>query len=324
MSKAQRWIFVVWAPHSRRSETLAQALGATLRNIHYLKYQSPLYAPPKYILQAVKTLKVLFEERPDVVFVQNPPFVCGLVVSLYCRLTGARFALDHHSDAFSHRWHWAQHILTRLACQAEVNIVTNQYWADIIESWDAHALVMGDPIMKLPGGESYPITSGFTIAFVQTFAADEPLEAVREAISRLPDVHLYITGNTGRVTQDYLDKWPQNVTFTGFLPDPQYIGLLRTVDAVMALTTRDHTLQSGGCEAVSVGKPLIVSDWPYLRQFFSKGTIYVSNSSEDICRGIYEMQLRHSELQPAVLSLYHDYQIEWQVKMTELKALLAS
>ena len=113
------------------------------------------------------------------------------------------------------------------------------------------------------------------------------------------------------------------MTFTGFLPDPQYIGLLRAVDAVMALTTRDHTLQSGGCEAVSVGKPLIISDWPYLRQFFSKGAVYVSNSPEGVYRGIREMQQRQSELQQAIPALRQDYQQEWLAKKAQLRALLA-
>lgn len=323
MGEAKGWSVIAWAPHSRRSEVFAQELGATLHCIHYLKFQAPLYAPLKYVLQAARTLQVLFGERPRAVFVQNPPFVCGLIVSLYRRIIGAQFVLDHHSAAFASIWDWALPIQKRLARQAAVNIVTNQHWADIVHSWEAQALIMGDPFVELPAGEAFSVVPGLTtIAFVHTFAPDEPLDAVLAAVSRLPEVHLYVTGDTRRRPASFFENQPPNVTFTGFLPDPQYIGLLRAVDAIMVLTTRDHTLQLGGCEAVSVGKPLIVSDWPFLRQFFSRGAIYVPNSADGIYQGICEMQRRKPDLQRGIVELRTDNRHEWQVKLSRLKTLV--
>jgi hypothetical protein len=108
------------------------------------------------------------------------------------------------------------------------------------------------------------------------------------------------------------------------LPDTQYIGLLRTVDAILVLTTRDHTLQLGGCEAVSVGKPLIVSDWPYLRQFFSKGAVYVSNTAEGIYRGMCQMQQQQHQMQQGVLDLRRENRQEWEARLGQLNALFSS
>ena len=34
------------------------------------------------------------------------------------------------------------------------------------------------------------------------------------------------------------------------------------MDGILALTTHDHTMQRGACEAVSLGVPIITSDWP--------------------------------------------------------------
>jgi len=323
MGKPKRWMVIAWAPYSRRSEVFARELRATLRCIHYLKFQAPPYAPFKYILQAVRTLQTLFEQRPEVVFVQNPPFVSGLVVSFYCRIARAQYVLDHHSAAFAPIWNWTQPIQKRLARDAVVNIVTNQHWADVIHSWKAPALVMGDPFADLPPGEQFPIASGLTtMAFVQTFAPDEPLEAVLEAAAQLPDVHLYVTGDISRRSASFLEGKPHNVTYTGFLPDSQYVGLLRAVDAIIVLTTRDHTLQLGGCEAVSAGKPLIVSDWLFLRQFFSKGAVYVKNSPENICQGIREVQRRKGQLRREIVALRAENRQEWQAKLVELKALV--
>ncbi len=97
------WVAIAWAPYSRRSEMFARELGGELHCVHYLRFQSPPYAPFKYVLQAVRTLWILFRDRPRAVHVQNPPFVCGLVVHLYCRLSGAGFVTERRRQTALHR-----------------------------------------------------------------------------------------------------------------------------------------------------------------------------------------------------------------------------
>ena len=53
---------------------------------------------------------------------------------------------------------------------------------------------------------------------------------------------------------------PDNVRLTGFLPDSDYVGLILASDAVIALTTMDHTMQRGAYEAVYLGRPVITSN----------------------------------------------------------------
>ena len=322
MSVANRWIFIAWAPHGRRSELLARELQVGMYFIHYLKFQVPLYAPIKYILQSLRTLQVLFVERAAAVFVQNPPFVCSLVVYLYCPLAGAKFVIDHHSDSFSRKWSWALPVQKFLARRAITNVVTNQHWADIVQAWSADVFILPDPFVPLPEGENLAVTSGFNVVFVNTFAPDEPLDAVLEAASQLSDVHFYITGNTNKKPDGFFADLPANITFTGFIPDSQYFGLLRAVQAVIALTTRDYTLQGGGCEAISLGKPLITSDWPYLRELFAKGTIYVPNSSDGIRDGIQIMQQRYKDLEKEVVAFRQDRRREWDARFAQLLELI--
>jgi glycosyltransferase involved in cell wall biosynthesis len=321
MASAQSpWLAVSWAPYSRMSDTFARELRGKLYCIHYLRFQSPIHAPLKYILQALRTLQVLFHERPRAVHVQNPPFVCGLVVALYCRLVGARYVLHYHSAAFGRIWDWALPIQRRLARGAATNIVTNHHWAEIVRSWGGHALVMLDPYLDLPQSKPFLVGAGFNVAFVSTFAPDEPTEAVLQAAAQLPEAHFYITGNLKKLPANLRALAPPNVTFTGFLdPYREYPGLLRAADAVMVLTTRDHTLQLGGCEAVAVGKPLITSDWPYLREVFSRGTVYVSATPESIRAGVLEMQQRHAELAQAIVGLREESRREWALRLQELE-----
>ena len=183
---------------------------------------------------------------------------------------------------------------------------------------------MTDPYLDLPEGEPFPVKPGFKVAFVSTFAQDEPIEAVLGAAAQLPDVHFYITGDTRKKPASFFDEASSNITFTGFLdPYRQYPSLLRAADAVMVLTTRDYTLQLGGCEAVAVGKPLITSDWPYLREVFPKGTIYVSDSAESIRDGILEMQKRYKDLAREVIDLRRESRQEWDTRLGQLQEMVA-
>ncbi|HEX6289300.1 MAG TPA: glycosyltransferase [Herpetosiphonaceae bacterium] len=314
--------FIAWAPYGRRSELLARELGADLYFIHYLKFKVPIYAPPKYLLQAMRTLQLLLAERPRVVFAQSPPFVCGLVADWYCRLSGAHLVLDHHSDSFGPRWAWALPIQQRLVQHALVNLVTNDHWAGVVESWGGAALVLPDPFVDLPPGESFSTAATFSIAYVNTFSADEPLDAVLVAAKMIPEVHFYITGSKQKAPRTISATALPNVTFTDFLPDPQYFGLLRSAHAVMALTTRDHTLQSGGCEAVSLGKPLITSDWPYLRELFAQGALFVANTPESIAEGVRRMQQVHRDLERDVIDFRLQRRQAWEAQFARLTALV--
>jgi hypothetical protein len=322
MSERVSWAFIAWAPHSRRSEVFAKVFQGKLHCIYYLRFQTPLYAPAKYVLQALRTLQVLFKERPKAIHVQNPPVICGLVVSFYCYITGARFVFDHHSAAFGHAWDWTLPIQKLLARRAVTNIVTTQHWANIVNLWGAHALIMGDPFLELPPDTAFTTGTGFNIAFISTFSPDEPLEAVMRAATELPQVHVYITGNAKRKPKSFHDSLPANVTCTGFLPDAQYIGLLRAVDVIMALTTRNYTLQLGGVEAVSIGQPLITSDWPFLCEFFPKGTVYVDNTSDGIRDGILLMMNEHARLKSEIAALREEKRQQWNLQSAQLEGLV--
>lgn len=316
------WLMISWAPYSRMSNTFAKELNGKLYSIHYLRFQYPPIAPIKYLLQAVRTLVVLFKEKPRVIHVQNPPFIAGMVVDFFCRLTGAKFVLHYHSAAFFKKWDWALAFQKMIARRAVTNIVTNQHWADIVTSWGGHALVMIDPFLELPQGNAYPVLAGFNVAFVSTFAEDEPMDAVMEAARLMPDVQFYITGDKRKKTASFFENTPANVTFTGFLsPDTEYPGLLRAVDAVMVLTTRDHTLQLGGCEAAAVKKPLITSDFPYLREVFSRGTAFVTPDSKSIEQGIRSVQHDYAHFCEEIAWLRSDKQQEWNLRLNQLQQL---
>ncbi len=316
-TRGTTWAAVAWAPYSRRSEMFARELGGELHCVHYLKYRSPPYAPVKYVLQAIRTLQILFRDRPRAVHAQDPPFFCGLVVSLYCRVTGAAFVVEYHTAAFGWAWRWAIPLQKYVARRAAANIVTNEHWADVVRSWG------GDAFLDLGPGKPYPLEHRPNVAFITVFAPDEPVDAVLSAAAQLPDVHFYVTGDPKMAQPALLARAPANATFTGFLdPAGEYIGLLRSADAVIVLTTRDYTLQLAGCEAIALGKPLVTSDFPYLRELFEGAAVYVEANAESIRAGVESVIERREELARETQRLAEVRRTQWSARLAELNRLV--
>ena len=168
-----------------------------------------------------------------------------------------------------------------------------------------------------------PLSDQFNLVLINSFSDDEPLAEVLEAVAGQPDLHLYVTGNVRKAPGGMLENKPDNVTFTGFLPDADYLKLLRGADAVMALTYEDYTLQLGGMEAVAAGKPLITSDLSFLREYFFKGTVHVPNHVDGVRTGIHQMQQNRARLQNEIADLQRLHKKEWLTKSQQLLKLIA-
>src|SRR5208282_5727287 len=87
---------ILWGPFGDRADELAEAIGAERVSITLL-YGPRYFAPIRYLVLFFRTLVILFQKQPDVVYAQNPPVFCPLTCLLYCRFTGARLIVDHHS-----------------------------------------------------------------------------------------------------------------------------------------------------------------------------------------------------------------------------------
>ena len=172
--------------------------------------------------------------------------------------------------------------------------------------------------------EGYALGDGFSVAVVNQFAEDEPIEAVLQAAAQLPSVRFYVTGDPGKARPGLLDRAPGNVTFTGFLPDRLYYGLLKSSQAVMSLTTRDHTFQCGANEALSLERPVITSAWPTLRGYFFEGAVFVDNTSDGILEGVREMASAHEAREREIRDLRKVQRAAWEQKIDELAEIVES
>ena len=315
-------IFVVWGTPDQgpRSRVLARKLGIDAFFVQTAFPRGALYAPLKYLVQATKTAVLLARERPQVIFVQSPPLFAVLVTYVFCALRNAVFLVDAHSAALLGPW-WSMppHWLKRRLSQAAVaTLVTNDQLGHRVEDIGGRAIVLSDIPTTFDVAGAYPLPPGFSVAVINTSSIDEPLSETLQAAVGLPGVNFLVTGRLDRRTSALVSDAPPNVHFTGFLADADYYALLNSVQAVLCLTTRNHTMQRGASEALWLGTPIITSDWPLLRDYFDRGTVHVDNSVDGIRQGVSLMQADHPRFQEEIRNLQILRRREWHEKIGDV------
>ncbi len=347
-------ITMVWAPYEGRTAMFAKRLNSPLYNVHFLMYKRPYIAPFKYVLQAIKTFAILLRERPRVVYVTNPPVFAPLCVWLYSLFTGTKIIIDTHPPSlYSRRWGWTLPLQRFLIKRAHLAVTDQRRFADLFESWGARAVVLPNPPKNPPTSLQAPVGASdgafdgvtgengravappytpplpefgegsgvglpFEIAVVNTFAVDEPLDIILQAAQQLPDAHFSIMGDLKLAPAGVIERAPANVTFTDYLRGDAYWNALYRANAVMVLTTYPYSLLGGAQDAVALDKPLLLSDQPALREYFTAGTVFIPNSTDGIAAGVREIMQDEGRLIEEVKQLATQQEAEWQSHFTEL------
>lgn len=283
----------------------------------------PLTILLKYGGQAIRTLSMLHREKPSAVFVMSPPVFACATVALYCALRGVPFVVDAHTAAFLHpRWKRFQSLQLALCRRAATTIVTDEMFATQIREAGGHASIVRDVPIVFPKGTSPARNSEFSVAVVCSFNPDEPVDTILAAASRMSDVGFYLTGDPKSSGTSLTRSHTANVTFTGFMTVGDYGALLASADAVMVLTTRDHTMLRGAYEAIYQGTPVIISDWPLLRMAFPEGAVHVDNSEQALVDAVYTVRRHAAAYRQAAQRLRGRKLEEWQECKSRLLSLL--
>ncbi len=291
--------------------------------VYSTRRRGRLVAPWKYTYQAIATIVMLVRRRPRVIFVQSPPSFGSVIVWLVTAILGGRFIVDAHSGALDTRvWTRPAWLYRMVARAAAATIVTNEHHRDLLESRGGRAIIIRDVPTAFELGEPPALGDGFRVMAVNTFARDEPVGELFAAAAELPDVSFYVTGDPNRPGFTMPPEIPDNVHLTGFIPDDVYYGLMDASDAVLCLTTRDHTMQRGACEALSMGVPVITSDTALLRAYFRMGTVHVHNDRGAIRAGVERMIAEHDRFTAEIRELQKLQRDEWDAALTELVAVL--
>lgn len=314
-------LWVTWEEH-RRTSGICRELGI---DVYVISYAGAGWK--RYIVLAVRTVRLAISVKPDVLIVQNPSLLLTALAAVLKWPLKHRLVVDAHNEAITPYIHtgrlvrWLSRLLLRAA---DITIVTNSHLAEEVAESGGVPFVMPDKIPALPHFEKRPLSDRLNVVFISTFAKDEPTEAVFEAVSRYMDrITLYVTGHEGKLKRRYAAPLPQNVKPVGYLCEHDYWELLNSADAVIDLTLMDNCLVCGGYEALAASKPLILSDNAASKQYFGRAAVYVDNSVRGIADGFEQILRVYPALRDEVQEQRSRLNLAWQDRAAELMSVLS-
>lgn len=271
-------MFVSWIRHHGRSEGLAAALEVPCHFIATGQRGRRSTVPWRYLVQTIRTIVLLVRTRPHVLYVMAPPLPLVVIGLAYQAATRGTLVVDAHTGAVVHGDGRPKRTFLRLARRARATVVTTDRLATIVTAAGVRAVVVGDPPLAsrdvAVAARSTATGGRPQVVWPCSWYRDEPIDAVVAAATQAPDLDVVLTGRPP-ATFDRA-ALPANVRLTGWLDDDEYDRLLVGATGVLALTTRELTMQRAGYEALILGRPVIASSTDVLRDYFTSGAVFAT------------------------------------------------
>lgn len=311
---------VTWFDH-RRTRELCSGLDIELALI-VTRRRGAL----RYLQLTVRTITTLMRRRPSVLLVQNPSLVlCALSVAMRS-IFGYRLVVDAHNEAvvpYENRQSWIKALSRWVVRRADLTIVTNRQLAQIVIEQGGEPFILPDRIPTPAPGTARALGAGFNAVLIATFARDEPISAIFEAVEGA-SLELYVTGNPRKLDATIAARAPSNVHFTGFLAEEDYWNLLRSADAIVDLTLKPDCLVCGAYEALALGKPTLLSDNAASTELFGDGAVFTDGSPGGIRTALERLRGERVRLATAAAVKCGELTEQWQLRAQVLKSKLAA
>ena len=291
----RRSLYLVWKRECHRSAMTARAFGIPIRYIAPFSGQSTVAKVMRYITSSFCTAWALVRQRPDNVFLLNQPLPLVLIVSLYARLTRARFVLDCHSAPYAWKTGAARSLYAAATRGALANLNHNRADQSAAEAMGGTTFLIPEIPLSLPKPEARPNLHRPNAMVVCSFMADEPLELILAAARLQPKTMFYFSGNWRRRAAELMDV-PKNIILLGYLSRESYVAYLATTDAIVTLSVRDHIMQMAAEEALALGRPLVTNRSAILEEVFGDAALFVPLEAQALASAILEAQTNGLEL----------------------------
>jgi glycosyltransferase involved in cell wall biosynthesis len=289
---------VSWIGYHGRSADLAASLGLDCRFNPAWFDRVP--APLRYLASTVLTLWRLIRDNPQVVVVMSPPPFAVLAAWPYVALTRRPLYVDAHSGVFTHplwrrfvpalRWATNHHGAVLVTNSEAARSATDAGFATVIELHDV-----------ISARTSVEIDAAPCVLVVASWREDEPMIEVAGAAAALPEVIFRVSGRPTGPSVSALSSLA-NVVLLGFVSRDQYETELAGATIVLALTTRESTMQRGGYEAMSWGRALLTSDTAVLREFFADGAMFTKPDAGSIAAALPIALAAAPQLRAAIIA----------------------
>lgn len=276
----------------------------------------------------VRTTRLLLQERPRIVLMQNPSLTGTLLVIILQLLFRFKVVVDAHNEAvqpFVNRSRIIRVISNWILRRADVTIVTNEGLAEFVSAAGGTPFVLPDPIPEPQQAlsESQGVKSRCpSVLVIATGAPDEPIKDIATVARMLSDVRFRVTGKSMPIRNALGTDLPENVELTGFVDEATYWSLLRDGDLILDLTKMEDCLVCGAYEAIAVGTPMVLTDNRASRELFGQVACLVRNEGASIARGISQSLEQLSSLRARIPEYRAKYVQEWHVRGEDLKERL--
>ncbi len=310
---------ITWFEH-RRTKELCAGL-----EIELVVVATTLRGLLRHLLLGARTLALLARRRPDVLLVQNPSLILAALAAAVRGVLGYTLIVDAHNEAvvpFINRQPWVARLSRWVIRRADVTIVTNRQLAERVLGQGGRTFTLPDRIPQAPPVSVRTLDGAFNVVLIATFAADEPVAEVIEAV-RGAQVELYVTGNHCKLERAVAARAPPNVHFTGFLAELDYWGLLRSADAIVDLTLMHDCLVCGSYEALALGKPMLLSNNSASVELFGDSAVFTNNSAGDIRQALERLRLDRVRLQVAAERKRNELADLWTGSARSLRDIIA-
>lgn len=272
-----RPVVMAWCDFQPRTAELARELsGDALFIAPAAKSALERLPPVRYLRAAQSTLRELSARNPSAIIVVAPPVFAPLVAWAWSRRKRCPLIIDFHTAAFhSRRWGWALPLTRFLALRSQAVSLHTAAMRDEAGHWGAKAFLLPDDLPDAALAEAVP-RRGDRRRVVVAGALDdqEPVAETLLAAEALPDVEFLVTGAPTRLPSGMAERAPANVTFTGWLQYPRFLGELAAADLVVAFSLDSGIMNRVAFEAIALGRPLVLTDWPGLRERFGDSALY--------------------------------------------------
>lgn len=308
-----------WIGFHGRSAGLAEEIGA---GAHFFDGGRPsLPVALRYVVNSLLTVRLLVRARPRAVVVMLPPLPLLALARLWSALTGAALVGDLHSAVFNDsHWLWARRPTMRLLARGHA-VVTNEPLAQVCRDAGVRTLVLHDSLGELVASPP-PAAPGAPIVLAPlSYSADEPLAAILGAAGEHGDKRWVLTG---RAPGEVRRAAPANVEFPGHVSNEDYTRLVESATVVLALTTREHTMQRAGYEAANAGKLLVASSTDALREFFEDGAVYAEPTAGSISAAVAEAMSRGPELTTRIREVQSCRRQEQRIALHQLRVMIGT
>jgi glycosyltransferase involved in cell wall biosynthesis len=225
------------------------------------------------------------------VYAQNPPVFCPLTCLLYCRASGARLVIDHHSiwrvktlggGPASRLLGFLEGVVARTAY---ANTAPHRFWADKLKAMGARRVeVVHDFVERNPNQRDESLRTRFAKEPVVAMCSHggHPLERIESeaaAVGQVDGVALLITGPPAKLERRLSQyKMPANVKYLGFLQRQTYEALKASVDMAVNVTDEPYTLSHVLLEYAASSVPVISSRQEVLDDFFGDALLYTDST----------------------------------------------